>query len=173
MYYKNELGYLKLLEDTLKNGENIKNRNGNTYSTFGNMIKFENININFPLLTTKKVYWKGVVEELLWFLKGNTDSKLLENKKINIWKTNSTKKFIDSMNLNYNEGDIGPMYGFNWKYFGADYTNCNEIYDGKGFDQLSYCMNLLKNDPYSRRIIMTTYDPSNAKKGVCSHYNSS
>ena len=76
MYYENEKGYLQLLEDTLINGEKLETRNGITISKFGNMLKFTDIE-NLPLLTTKKIYLKGVIEELLWFLKGSTNAKIL------------------------------------------------------------------------------------------------
>ena len=95
-----------------------------------------------------------------------TNSKILEDKKINIWKNNTSKEFISNMNLDYEEGDIGPMYGFNWCHFGANYEGFNKDYNNEGFNQLDYILEELTNNPFSRRIIMTTYDPANASKGV-------
>jgi thymidylate synthase len=120
----------------------------------------------FPLITTKKVFIRGIFEELIFFLKGNTNSKLLEEKNVNIWKPNTTQEFINSVGLEYKEGDMGPMYGFNWKHFGAEYIDCDTDYTNKGFNQIEYVFDLLINDPMSRRIIMTDYNPSVAKYGV-------
>ena len=96
-------------------------------------------------LTTKKMFLRGIFEELLWFLRGNTDSKILENKKVNIWKWNSSKEFINNMGLPYREGDIGNMYGFQLKHAGVDYSGCDTDYTDQGFNQIDYCLHLLKN----------------------------
>lgn len=109
---------------------------------------------------------RGIFEELMFFLKGQTNSKILEEKQVNIWKPNTTKQFIESCGLPYEEGDMGPMYGWNWKHFGAEYKSCLSDYTNKGFDQIEYAMNLLRKDPYSRRILMTTYNPAQAGQGV-------
>jgi thymidylate synthase len=90
----------------------------------------------------------------------------LEEKGVNIWKGNSSAEFIKSVNLPYREGDIGPMYGFNWLHFNAPYTGCDSDYTNKGFNQLEQVIRLLKEDPYSRRIIMTSYNPDVASQGV-------
>lgn len=71
---------------------------------------------SFPLLTTKDVYWKGVVEELLWFIKGCTNSKILSEKKVKIWDANGSRQFLDNLGLKHREeGDLGPVYGFQWR----------------------------------------------------------
>ena len=112
------------------------------------------------------MFVKAIFEELVWFMRGQTDSKILENKKVNIWKWNSTKEFLEKVGLDYREGDIGNMYGFQWKHNGAEYKGCDHDYTGEGFNQIEYCLNLLKTDKYSRRILMTTYSPYNANQGV-------
>ena len=84
MFYKNEEGYINLLKDTL-DGEFKNTRNGNVFSRFGCMIKFDNISTSFPLITSKKVFFRGIVEELLWFLKGSTNANELKEKNVNIW----------------------------------------------------------------------------------------
>ena len=94
-----ENDYLKLLNNIINNGIKKTTRNATTLSLFGEILKFD-ISQCFPLLTTKKMYWRGIVEELLWFIKGHTDSKLLENKQVNIWKGNSSKEFINNLKLN-------------------------------------------------------------------------
>ncbi len=162
----NEKGYLDLLEDLLKNGELRDTRNSKTLSDFSKKIDFD-ISNSFPLLTTKKMFWKGICHELLWFIKGNTNSKLLEEKGINIWKGNSSREFLDSIGLNkYKEGDIGAMYGFQWRHFNATYRGCDANYEGEGFDQLQNCIDLIKNDPTSRRIYMSAWNPSQLKDSV-------
>lgn len=155
----NEEGYLFGLKEVLEKGELRKTRNSNTISLFGLKLDFD-ISESFPLLTTKKVYWKGVVEELLWFLKGDTNSKHLEEKNINIWKGNSSREFLDSVSLNdYEEGECGPIYGFQWRHFNAEYKGSNINYEGKGVDQLQNCIDLINNDPKSRRIFMSAWNP--------------
>lgn len=159
-----ELSYLALLRKIVERGDERDTRNSVTKSLFAEKLEF-NIRFHFPLLTTKKMFLRGVFEELMWFLRGQTDSKLLESRGVNIWKPNSSKEFIHSRGLHYDEGDIGNMYGFQLRHFGADYQGCHHNH-GEGFDQIEYCINLLKTDKYSRRIIMTTYAPDVAKFGV-------
>jgi dihydrofolate reductase/thymidylate synthase len=156
-----EYQYLDLLQECLTKGEQRDTRNAITYSMFNKTISFD-LTKGFPLLTTKKVFMRGIFEELLFFLKGETDSKILEAKGVSIWKPNTTKEFLAKTGLAYDEGIMGPMYGWQWKHFGATYGE----HEGKGFNQLEYVMDLLQNDPYSRRILMTTYNPAQAKQGV-------
>ena len=148
MFYSEEKGYLDLLTYVKKNGEYKQTRNGYTFSVFGSIIKF-NINEKFPLLTTKKMFFRGIVEELLWFLKGSVNSKELENKGINIWKSNSTREYLDSIGLNhYEEGYLGPIYGYQWRNF-----------NGQNFDQLSYILKELLKPDNSRRAIISAWNP--------------
>jgi len=167
-YYCNfdEMNYLNIMESIIEKGHFRKTRNSNTFGTFGQHLKFTLKDNTIPLLTTKKMFIRGVIEELIFFLKGQTDSKLLEEKGVNIWKPNTTETFLKQNKLNYREGDIGPMYGFQWRYFNADYLGCDSDYSGKGIDQLNEVIEDLKKDRYSRRILMTTYNPCQAKLGV-------
>lgn len=160
-----ESGYLNLLNTIMETGDERKTRNSVTKSIFGERLIF-NINDQFPLLTTKKMFIRGIFEELMWFIRGQTDSKILEEKKVNIWKANTTPEFLHNMNLPYREGDVGNMYGFQLRHAGANYVGCDNNYEGKGFNQIKYCMDLLKKDKYSRRILMTTFVPHEAQKGV-------
>jgi dihydrofolate reductase/thymidylate synthase len=106
------------------------------------------------------MFWKGIYEELLWFIKGDTNSKNLENKGVNIWAGNSSRDYLDSIGLkNYETGDCGPIYGFQWRHYNADYEGFDKDYSGKGIDQLQNCIDLIKNDPTSRRIYMTAWNP--------------
>jgi thymidylate synthase len=150
----------------MKHGNVRQTRNSITKSLFGEKLEFNLKDNMFPLLTTKKMFLRGIFEELIWFLNGDTNSKILEDKKVNIWKWNSSQKFIDEMNLPYKEGDVGNMYGFQLKHYGADYIDCNTDYSDDGYNQIEYCINLLKTDKYSRRILMTTYSPDKAHMGV-------
>ena len=162
---KGETGYLRLLSKIINEGEFRKTRNSNTWSIFNETIEFD-LKDGFPLLTTKRMFWKGIVEELLFFIKGQTNSKILEDKGVNIWKGNTSKEFIEKCGLPYDEGDMGEIYGFNWRHFGAEYKDCHTDYTGKGFDQLQKVINEIKNNPTSRRILMTDFNPSTAHKGV-------
>jgi len=160
----NELGYLHLLENILENGEWRETRNSKTISLFSVKLDFD-ISRNFPLLTTKKMYWKGICEELLWFLRGDTNSKNLEDKNVTIWKGNSTREFLNKTGLTeYKEGECGPIYGFQWRHFNAKYKGCNADYEGEGIDQLQECIDLIKNDPTSRRIYMSGWNPCQLKE---------
>jgi len=151
-FYKPEQSYLDLLEYVLNHGERRETRNAITYSTFGKNLEF-NLE-TFPLLTTKKMFLKGIFEELMFFIKGKTDTIELSEKGVKIWEPNTSREFLDKMGfIDRKVGDMGPMYGYQWRNF-------------FGFDQLKYCIDLLKTDPNSRRIIMTSYNPAQAFEGV-------
>ena len=142
-----ETNYLELLETVKKNGIKKETRNGITYSSFGYLLKFDIANNQFPLLTTKKMFFKGIVEELLWFLRGSVNSKELEEKGVNIWKENSSRKYLDENGFNhYEEGYLGPIYGFQWRSFNGD------------IDQLKYILQEI-NKENSRRIIINAWNP--------------
>lgn len=153
--------YLELLGNILKNGEKRVERTGiGTFSLFGTTMRFDLSNGKFPLLTTKKMFWKAIVEELMWMLRGETDSKILEEKNIMIWKGNSSRKYLDDNGFYFREeGDIGPGYGFQWRHFGANYKDCKSTYDTQGFDQISELLKGLKENPTSRRHILTAWNP--------------
>lgn len=156
-----EYQYLNLIQDLIENGYKKDDRTGvGTVGKFGAMMRFS-LRDSFPLLTTKRVFWKGVVEELLWFIRGDTNGNHLSEKGVKIWDANGTRQFLDSRGLHDREvGDLGPIYGFNWRHFGADYKTMHDNYTGQGIDQLKECIRLIKTDPNSRRIILTSWDPS-------------
>lgn len=160
-----EYQYLNLLNRCLTNGDYRMTRNSLTFSNFGDMLSFD-LTKGFPLITTKKVFIRGIFEELMFFLRGQTDSKILEKKGVSIWAPNTSMSFIMNNGLPYKEGDMGPLYGFNWNHFGAQYVDCNTDYTGMGFNQIEYVLDLLLKDTTSRRIIMTDFNPSCAKQGV-------
>ena len=95
-----------------------------TISKFGVQMRFSLRDDSFPLLTTKKVFWRGVAEELIWFVEGSTNAKELSDKGINIWDGNGSREFLDQRGLSHHEeGDLGPVYGFQWRHFGAEYKD--------------------------------------------------
>lgn len=147
-----ESQYIKLLCKCIQS--NVRpTRNSIVYSTFGERLE-HNFKDGFPLLTTKKVFFKGIVEELAWFLRGSTDVKELQEKNIHIWDKNTSDR----------EDDAGPVYGFQWRHFGAEYVTCKEKYDGKGVDQVQRIIDLIKKDPHSRRILMSAWNPKQQDK---------
>lgn len=157
--FSSEDRYLSLLENLLSGGSLRPTRNAMTWSLFGTNLSFD-LREGFPLLTTKKMAWGSIVKELLFFLRGQTNSKLLEAEGVKIWYDNTTSGFHKKSGLsNYKEGDMGPMYGFNWRHFGAEYQGCDADYQGKGLDQLANLIKEIKETPTSRRICMTTWNP--------------
>lgn len=163
-----EKEYLSVLHDVFQNGWLKEGRNGNTKSVFGKTMTFD-LTKGFPLLTTKKMFFRGVVEELLFFIRGHTDSQLLEDKKINIWKGNTNRNFLDSIGKNKRrKGIMGPMYGYQWRYYNAPYDeeNASPNNSNQGMDQLEHVINQIKNDPHSRRILLTDFNPLQAQDGV-------
>ena len=107
----------------------------------------------------------GVIEELLWFVRGQTDALILREKRVRIWEGNASRAYLDSVNLHDNrEGDLGPVYGFQWRHFGAPYTTCEADYTGKGFDQLAEVIDRIKHKPHDRRIILSAWNPADIPK---------
>lgn len=120
---------------------------------------------SLPLLTTKRVFWRAVVEELLWFIRGSTNALELKEKNVNIWDANSTREYLDSIGLSDRvEGDLGPVYGFQWRHYGAEYKDMYTDYTGKGIDQLKNIIETLKTNPNDRRIIMCSWNPIDLPK---------
>lgn len=156
----NEISYLALLNEIYNSSEYRQTRNGRTKALFGKMLSFD-LN-NFPILTTKKIPFRFIFNELKLFISGKTDVQILRNENIHIWDENTTGDYTKSKNLQ--DYDMGPLYGFQWRHFGEKYINKSEKYEG--FDQLQYIIDLLKNDPMSRRIIMTSYNPIDAQNSV-------
>ncbi|KAJ1479378.1 thymidylate synthase-domain-containing protein [Baffinella frigidus] len=167
--------YLNLIRDIMATGVRKGDRTGTgTISKFGCSLRF-NLRESFPLLTTKRVFWRGVAEELLWFVSGATNANLLrdkdttiwdgngstEDKDIHIWDGNGSKEFLSKMGLGHREeGDLGPVYGFQWRHFGAKYTDMHADYAGQGVDQLAQVIDTIKNNPNDRRILLSAWNPA-------------
>ena len=132
--------YLDLLQKILDEGQVKEDRTGTgTRSFFGHQMRF-NLNDGFPILTTKKIFFKGVVHELLRFLDGSTDNKKLKDNGVHIWD-----EWEDE------SGDLGPIYGYQWRHWPDDNT-------GKPIDQIENVVDQLKNNPSSRRIIVSAWN---------------
>jgi dihydrofolate reductase / thymidylate synthase len=158
-----EYQYLNLIKTIMDNGIYKKTRNDITKSIFGYQLIY-NLSEGYPLPTVKKSYPKTIFEELMWMVRGQTNVKILQQKNIHIWDKNSSKEYLSKNNLPYDEGDIGPGYGFQMRHYGASYTNCSADYNGQGKDQLKECIHLLNNDPHSRRIIINLWNPTDINR---------
>lgn len=156
-----ELQYLELVRECIEHGVVREDRTGvGTKALFGKQMRY-NLRESFPLLTTKRVFWRGVAEELLWFIKGSTDGRELSEKGIKIWDGNGSREYLDKIGLTDRaEGDLGPVYGFQWRHFGAKYIDRGADYTGQGFDQLADVIDKIKNKPNDRRIIMSAWNPA-------------
>ena len=153
-----EYKYLQLMDSIMKQGNVIEGRNGLTKSLFGEKMVFDLS--RFPLLTTKKMGYKTILRELLWFIKGSTDNQKLKDRNVHIWSANASKSFLESRGLPYEEDDLGPIYGFQWRHFGAEYKDRFTDYSGKGYDQLQWLINEIKENPSSRRLILSAWNPA-------------
>ncbi|WP_303839008.1 thymidylate synthase [Apibacter mensalis] len=131
--------YLELLQHILNKGTRKQDRTGTgTISTFGYQMRFD-LQKGFPLVTTKKLHLRSIIYELLWFLKGDTNIKYLNDHKVRIWN-----EWADE------NGDLGPVYGHQWRSWGAP--------NGKHIDQISEIIDQIKNNPDSRRIIVSAWN---------------
>jgi thymidylate synthase len=158
--------YLDLIRNILDNGTWETGRNGRTKSIFGHSMRFSLANGKIPILTTKKTAWKTCLKELLWFIRGETDNKLLQAQGVHIWDGNSSREFLDSRGLTSNpEGILGPIYGKQWRHFNAPYDNqTGKVLlsdNNQGIDQLQQIIDQLKDPEQrsSRRLIMTAWNP--------------
>ena len=156
-----------MLEYILKNGLERCDRTGvGTISTFGKQFNYD-LSKTFPLLTTKRMFVRAVFYELALYISGKTDNGILQDQRIHIWDGNTTRDFLDKRGLNqYPENDMGETYGFNFRHYGADYITCKENYSGKGFDQLKYVIDQIKNNPTSRRIIINLWNAATMHKAA-------
>ena len=163
-----EASYLDLAREIVSTNSTRPDRTGmGTFSIFGRQLKFD-ISESIPLMTTRCLGIKTILRELLWMLRGSSDSKELERDGVRIWAGNTSRAFLDARGLtSYAEGETGPLYGWSLRHFGAEYDSSKKNstcgFDSGfdcGFDQLDALVKGLREDPYSRRHIMTTFDPS-------------
>lgn len=157
--------YLNLLNE-IQHAPLRQTRNSMTRSLFCRHLSFD-LKKGFPLLTTKKMFWKGILEEFLFFIHGETNTQILEQKGIRIWSGNTSRKFLDDLGMYRRpEKHMGPMYGYQWRFFNAEYDETSGKPLEKGIDQLVQVIEQIRNDPHSRRHLLTDYNPSQAKQGV-------
>jgi thymidylate synthase len=160
-----EQAYLDLVRRCIETGVRRKGRNGDTLSLFGERLVFSLEDGNLPLLTTKSVGWRTIFRELQWFLLGRTDVKWLNDRKVHIWDDNGSREFLNGRGLHhYPEGVLGPVYGFQWRHFGANYDPITqkpmEGGRGEGVDQIRELIRQINADPTSRRLILSAWNPS-------------
>lgn len=163
-----EQAYLDLMKHILENGNERSDRTGvGTKSIFGSMLRFSLAGNTLPVLTTKKTFYRGAIEEMLFFIRGETDTKKLEAKGVNIWKGNTSRKFIDEHvnewdRKRMDEGDMGRLYGAQWRRW-AEYDSGGHY---KDIDQLQITFDGIKNDPHSRRHIVSAWNVQDLDRGV-------
>jgi thymidylate synthase len=188
--YRGELGYLRLMRRIMERGSIEQNRTGTpTRSLFAGQLSFDLSENTLPLLTTKHVSFYNVAQELLWFMSGSTNQKDLENKKVRIWRDNSSPEYLERVGLKRYAAfeDLGPIYSHQWRHFGAPYVDSKTNYTGQvscrrrrrrrfslhsfsslslilnffqGVDQLQRVLNDLRYSPSSRRIMLVSWNPS-------------
>lgn len=158
-----EYQYLNLLQHIMDVGDVRMDRTQTgTKSVFGEKMEFD-LRDGFPLLTTKRTWFTGIKKELLFFISGKTDTKILEVQGVNIWKGNTSKAFLEKSKLPWREGDMGPGYSHQWRHAGALYHGCDADYQGQGVDQLAELIHGIKNDPYGRRHIIDSWSVPDIK----------
>lgn len=157
--------YLKIIGTVLSQPDRIC-RNGVTKSSFIEKMEFNLEDGHIPLDTLRRTSFKGIVEETLWILRGQTDSKLLESRGVKIWEANTNREFLDKCGLSLPEGCMGPTYGWNYRSFGADYNPDLRSKSGShgGVDQFSDLIRSLKSDPTGRRHIILNWNPVQNKQ---------
>jgi dihydrofolate reductase / thymidylate synthase len=165
-----ENAFLELLQRIKRHGTAKSNRTSiSTLRLWGEQVRFDLR--AFPLITTKRVFFRGVVEELLFFLSGKTQSRVLEEKGINVWKANTRREFLDKRGLtHYEEGELGKSYPLQWRHFGAECRANEQLELGQGgIDQIRNVIeNIQKvkldpNHESARRLLVTAWNPTNIK----------
>lgn len=175
-----EKEYLKLCEYVMEKGLRKIDRTGTgTMSISGGHLRVPLD--KYPLYTTKNVFFRGVAEELLFFLSGKTDTKILEAKGVNVWKGNTSRAALDKLGFtDYKEGEMGPCYGFQWRHYGGEYKPNIQLELGQsGFDQIAWVIESIKkvkNDPscsVGRRLLIVAWNPLDMPKCAlpCCHYS--
>lgn len=139
--------YLDLMDRILVQGTRKPNRTGiDTLSLFGEQLRF-NLGAGFPLLTTKRVFFRGVVEELLWFIRGETNVRSLQERGVHIWD-----EWADP------DGSVGPIYGYQWRHWNGDWTKSDPSLWEQGEDQLADLIDGIRKDPSSRRHVLSAWN---------------
>jgi thymidylate synthase len=178
-----ENNYLACMKDIMDNGELVPNRTGirtikkfnkvlsYPISCFGiphdvSKIKWDEVKYRFPMVTTKKLFVRGAITELLWMLRGETDAKVLEKDGINIWNKNSSAEFLKNRGLDYLPGELGPVYGHQWVNWGGEWRSKKDTDKqlSKGINQITNIVDMLVNSPTERRIILQAWNVADLNK---------
>lgn len=153
--------YLDLLKLVLEHGGKKSDRTGTgTVSVFGHQMRFD-LSKGFPIVTTKRVHFRSVAIELLWFLHGDTNVQYLQDNKVTIWDEWATSE--QTARFGRPAGELGPVYGHQWRNFGATQA-ADGSYNKDGFDQLKWLVNEIKTNPNSRRLIVSGWNPREANE---------
>lgn len=158
--------YLDIVRHVLAYGEQKQNRTGVDAFTLVGFMFVHDMSDGFPLLTTKKINFNLVATELEFFIKGITNKQWLQDRNNHIWDEWASPKKIayghnkETKQRMLDEKDLGPIYGFQWRHFGAEYTSYDNDYTHKGCDQLKLLVQTLKNNPYDRRMLVSAWNPS-------------
>ncbi|PNK60701.1 thymidylate synthase [Psychrobacter sp. FDAARGOS_221] len=156
---KNEAAYLDLIRYVRDHGTPKGDRTGTgTLSHFGAQMRFD-LKDGFPLLTTKKVHMKSITYELFWFLKGDTNVQYLQDHGVRIWNEWSTAE--QTARFGRPEGELGPIYGHQWRNYGASQSD-DGGFNKDGVDQITQVIDQIKNNPNSRRLIVSGWNPAEA-----------
>ncbi len=169
-----EIQYLNLINKIVRHGIKERTRNGKTKTIMGAIMKFPLNNNIIPIMTTKKMAWKTCFKELFWFINGETDNNILKEQKVHIWDGNASRDFLNSRGLHkYEEGDLGPIYGYQWRNFDLPYRNSKHYKNLKNSsiytratiehaDQLQNIIDCLKDEDKrnSRRLVMSAWNPN-------------
>ena len=148
--------YLDLLQHILDHGRDRADRTGTgTRGVFGHQMRFD-LRAGFPLVTTKKLHLKSIINELAWFLNGRTDNQWLLDHGVTIWNEWATPE--QCARFGRQPGDLGPVYGHQWRNFGATLL-ADGSYAADGHDQIRWLLNEIKTNPNSRRLIVTGWNP--------------
>ncbi|MER2562538.1 MAG: thymidylate synthase [Myxococcaceae bacterium] len=154
-----ERAYLDLLKSVLDHGKPRADRTGTgTRAQFGGQMRFD-LRSSFPLLTTKKVHLKSIIHELLWFVSGSTNVQPLKDVGVSIWDEWATAE--QTARFGRSAGELGPVYGHQWRNFGAT-KRADGTYERDGFDQLTRVVRDIRENPMSRRLLVSGWNPKEA-----------
>eukprot|EP00927_Polykrikos_kofoidii_P078358 TRINITY_DN75191_c0_g1_i1.p1 TRINITY_DN75191_c0_g1~~TRINITY_DN75191_c0_g1_i1.p1 ORF type:complete len:492 (-),score=65.19 TRINITY_DN75191_c0_g1_i1:36-1511(-) len=165
-FFHEEYQYLNAIREIIVDGIDMDDNAGCIRSSFGQQMRFD-LRSSFPLVTTKRVFWHGIIDELLWFVRGDTNGKHLFDKST-MWGEHKSKAVSEKRGVRHREvGDLGPVYGFQWRHLGAKYVDMHTDYTGHGVDQLAECIRKLKEDPTDQGIVLSACNPAELGQMAC------
>jgi thymidylate synthase len=156
-----EANYLQVLRNIIANGYRVIDRTQvGCRQLIGQSLEYDISGYRLPVFTHRRMFFRGILEELLFFISGKTDTKILESKGVNIWKKHTSAEWLQQQGLPYDEGCYGPAYGFQLRHWGGDHDQHLAGNDPGGVDQLQMVVDLLKHNPQSRRVLFSYWNPS-------------